>query len=94
MKKLALIAWLALISSASATAWSGGVGTESGSWSIYRESNTIRFEIEQSVNGTVAPITGPGGRTLKPYGSYFGDVNMNDVRLRQRTAAKERQLQL
>jgi hypothetical protein len=78
-----------LISSASATAWSGGVGTESGSWSIYRESNTIRFDLEQSVNGTVSPITGPGGRTLRPYGSYFGDVNMNDVRLRQRTAAKE-----
>jgi len=87
MHKLAYITMLlALISSAGAASWSGSVKTDSDSWSITRESSNLSFIYEQSVQGQIAPVD-YRGRTLSPYHSYYKDVNVNDVRLKERTAA-------
>lgn len=78
-----------LVAEIDADSWAGRVDTTSESWSILRQSNNLSFTIEQSVVGTVSPVTVQGGRVLSSYSSYYEDVNMNDVRLRQRTAALE-----
>jgi len=75
-----------LISSASAASWSGSVKTDSDAWSITRESSNLSFTYEQSVQGQVSPVD-YRGRTLSPYHSYYKDVKMNDVRVKERTAA-------
>ena len=77
---------LALISSAYSASWSGSVKTDSDSWSINRESSNLSFIYEQSVQGQISPVD-YRGRTLSPYHSYYKDVNVNDVRLKERTAA-------
>ena len=87
MPKLACIALLlALISSVNAASWSGWVKTDSDTWSITRESSNLSFTYEQSVQGHISPVD-YRGRTLSPYHSYYKDVNMNDVRVKERTAA-------
>ena len=83
---IALILGLALISSGSATFWSSTVGTKSSSWSIYRQSGNLSFDYSQSVQGTVSPVD-YHGRSLSPYHSAYQEVNVNDVRLRDRTSA-------
>jgi hypothetical protein len=75
-----------------AASWSGGVKTDSDSWYIYRESSNLSFEFEQSVQGQVSPVDFRG-RTLSPFHSYYGDLELNDVRIRERTAALEGSLQ-
>jgi hypothetical protein len=83
---IALILGLALVSSGSATFSSLTVGTNSSSWSIYRHSGNLSFDYTQSVQGTVSPID-YNGRSLSPYHSAYQEVNVNDVRLRDRTSA-------
>jgi hypothetical protein len=81
---------MALIASTNAFAasWSGGVKTDSDSWYIYRESSNLSFAFEQSVQGQVSPVDFRG-RTLSPFHSYYGDLLLNDVRIKERTAALE-----
>ena len=62
------------------------VGTNSSSWSIHRQSENLVFDYSQSVQGTVSPVDYKG-RSLSPYYSGYQDVNVNDVRLRDRTSA-------
>lgn len=81
-----LILVLIPIFDASAASWSGSVKTDSDSWSITRESNNLSFIYDQSVQGQISPVD-YRGRTLSPYHSYYKDVNVNDVRLKERTAA-------
>ncbi len=89
IKGLAILALLlALISSASAASWSGGVKTGSDSWYIYRESSNLSFNYEQSVQGQISPVD-YRGRTLSPFHSFYEDVKLNDVRVKERTAALE-----
>lgn len=83
-----LLLLIVLISGASATSWSSRVSTNSSSWSIERQSTNLSILLEQSVEGTIAPID-VHGRSLGPYYSYYSDVNANDVRLRERTFASE-----
>ena len=78
----------ALISSASAASWSGGVITDSDSWYIYRESSNLSLNFEQSVQGQVSPVD-YRGRSLSPFHSYYGDLELNDLRVKERTAALE-----
>ncbi len=78
----------ALMFSASAASWSGGVKTDGDSWYIYRESSNLSFSLEQSVQGEVSPVDFRG-RTLSPFHSYYGDLSVNDIRLKERTAALE-----
>jgi hypothetical protein len=81
-----------LISSASAASWTFGVDnlTDGSSWWIHRQSGTIGFDLSGSVEGDIAPITvTPAGRVLSPYYSGMADLDANDVRLRERTAALE-----
>jgi len=81
---------LTLIVPASAVSWSGNVDTNTSTWSIHRQSATVCFEYTSSVDGEITPTqVTPAGRTLSPYASNYGDVNFNDVRLRERTAAQE-----
>lgn len=86
MKILALMALLALISLASAASWSGYVKTDSVSWYLTRVSSNLSFTYEQSVQGQISPVD-HRGRTLSPYHSFYEDVNFNDVRVKERTAA-------
>ena len=86
MKILICMTLLALITAASAASWSSTVSTNSGSWSIFRQSENLSFDYSQSVHGTVSPID-YHGRTLGSYYSGYQEVNVNDVRLRDRTSA-------
>ena len=91
MRKITLLIllFLILLPVTSSESWSGYVKTTGDSWFIYRESQNISFNLEQSIKGNIEPIRGPCGRVLRPYGSYFEDAKVNDVRLRERTAASE-----
>lgn len=86
---ICLVLLLFIVAEVDADSWAGSVNTTKDYWSIHRTSSNISFSLEQSVKGTVSPVTVQGGRVLRPYGSYYEDVNLNDVRLRQRTAAHE-----
>lgn len=79
---------LALISGVQAASWSGSVKTDSDSWYIYRESSNLSFSYEQSVQGQISPVDFQG-RTLSPFHSFYEDVKLNDIRLKERTAALE-----
>ena len=92
MRRIILLVLLALCTpNTSAVSWTGDVVTNTTSWSISRESATICFDLDSSVEGEISPIVGPGGRILDAYHSYYSDVDLNDVRLRERTAALEGQ---
>lgn len=86
MKILALIAIMALIPSAGAASWSSTVSTDTNSWSIYRQSGNLSFDYYQSVQGMISPVDFRG-RALNPYFSAYKEVDMNYVRLRDRTSA-------
>lgn len=89
MNKLAFLALLlALIFSASAASWSGSVKTDSGSWDIKRQSSNSSFFYEQSVQGQISAVD-YRGRSLSPYHSFYENVNFNDVRVKERTAAQQ-----
>ncbi len=81
----------ALISSASAVSWTGGVYnvTDGSSWWIHRQSANLSFDLSSSVEGEIAPIIGPGGRVLSSFHAHYTDIDVNDVRLKERTAALE-----
>lgn len=92
MKKILALFLILLIpfsGLASSESWYGYVKTAEDSWSIYRHSNNMSFQIEQYVEGKIQPFEGPGGRVFSPYISYFEDVSLNEVRLKARTAAGE-----
>ena len=75
-----------LASSASAASWSGSVKTDTDAWSIHRESSNLSFTYEQSVLGTISAVDFRG-RSLSPYHSFYEDVLVNEVGVRERTAA-------
>ena len=83
---IALILSMVFITTTSADYWSASVEANSSSWSIHRQSDNIVFDYSQSVQGTVSPVSYKG-RSLSPYYSGYQDVNVNDVRLRDRTSA-------
>lgn len=81
-----------LISSASAASWAFGVYniTDGSSFWISRQSANMSFDLSGSVEGDIAPITvTPAGRLLSPYHSARTDLDVNDVRLKERRAALE-----
>ncbi len=82
----------ALISTAPAASWTGSVHnvTDGSSWWIHRQSGTMKLNISSSVEGEIAPIAvTPAGRVLSPHYSGMADLDANDVRLQERTAALE-----
>jgi hypothetical protein len=83
---MGLILSLVFITTAGATSLSVAIGTNSSSWSVQRQSENLIFDYSQSVQGTVSPVD-YGGRSLRPYYSGYQDVNVNEVRLRDRTSA-------
>jgi hypothetical protein len=88
MKHILLITILiaVLIPSAYAASWSGSVITNSDAWSIARESSNLSFSYEQKVAGRISPVD-YRGRTLSPYHSLYQNLDLNDVRVKERTAA-------
>ncbi len=90
MKLLLLVGLLtaALIFAAQGASWSGAVKTNSDSWSISRESSNLSFTCEQSVQGTISPVEYRYG-TLSPYHSFYEDVLVNDVGVKERTYAQQ-----
>ena len=83
---VSFLLFLLLISCASADSWSSTVSTNSSSWSIYRQSQSLNFDYSGSVQGTISPVN-YRYRTLSPYYSGYQEIRMNDVRLRERTSA-------
>jgi hypothetical protein len=81
-----LLLSMIFITSASADFISLTVGTNSSSWSIYRHSANLSFDYSQSVQGTISPVDYKG-RSLSPYHSSYEEVDVNDLRLRDRTSA-------
>jgi hypothetical protein len=92
MKRVYLVIFLiiavVLTSNANAVFWSSSVKANSSSWSIYRESSNISFNLSSSVEGKISPVESRG-RILSPYQSYYEDIGTNDVRLLQRTSSLE-----
>lgn len=88
---LVLMLPLIFLSNTYAASWAGHVDTNTTSWSIDRDSATVGFNLGSFVEGDISPIVGPGGRILGAYHSYYSDVDVNDVRLSERTAAFEGQ---
>lgn len=81
-----LIIAFVLASCASATSWSGYVKTDSSDWSIERHSENLSFEMTGSVKGTVSTLD-YNGRSIYPTATRYEDIDINDVRLKERTAA-------
>ncbi len=81
-----IILILLATSNASAAFWASSVSTNSSSWSIYRQSESLLFNYSQLVQGTISPVD-YHGRTLNPYISSNQDIKMNDVRQCDRTSA-------
>jgi len=85
---LVLLFFLVAATPASAASWSGLVKTDSGTWSVVRESSNLTFNYEQSVHGQIAPVH-YRNRTLSPVYSNYEDIEKNDVHVKERTAALE-----
>jgi hypothetical protein len=86
---LILILFIFLPEIVTSESWSGYVKTTNDTWSIYRQSRNISFTSDQYIQGKVESFEGPRGRVLSPYCSNLRDINLNDVRLKERTAAWE-----
>lgn len=57
---------------------------------INRESITVRSIIEDNHLGNITPVTiTPAGRSLNGYESRYVKMNINDVKLQERTSAKK-----
>lgn len=77
-----------LLSTAGANYWSSDISTNTTSWSIYRQSSNISFNLSSSIEGTISPIE-HHGRVLGAYQSHYAEIGSNDVRLRERTSGME-----
>ncbi|OPY53086.1 MAG: hypothetical protein A4E48_00867 [Methanosaeta sp. PtaU1.Bin060] len=61
-----------------------------GGLCINRESLTVRSIFEDNLLGNITPVTiTPDGRRLNGYESRYVKMNINDVKLQERTSAKE-----
>ena len=90
-RSLALILILSILflETASSESWYGYVKTTGETWNIYRQSNNMSFKSDHFIEGKNDAFRGPRGRVLSSYCSYFENINLNDVRLKERTAALE-----
>ncbi len=81
---------LALVASAQAVSWSAYVSPNNSTdtWSIYREGLNMSFDYSQAVDGIISPVD-YHGRMLSPYHSGYSELQVSDVRMRERTAALE-----
>jgi len=79
---------VAMAPNTGAVYWSSSVDAGSSHWYIYRESSNISFVLSSQVEGTVSPIE-VHGKILSPYQSYYEEIGVNDVRLRERISSME-----
>lgn len=91
MKKIYLLipVIIILISNINANKWSSFIATNSSSWNIDRQSQSLNFDLTGSVEGHISSITGYNGRNLTPYSSYYANIEENDVESRKRINALE-----
>jgi len=83
---IAYLIVLALVFAAQAEKTEISVGTNTTTWAISRESETLKFSYAQYVEGSISPVE-YRGRPLSPYHSSYEEVDINDIRLRDRTSA-------
>ena len=90
LRKVIIVSLLlsALILSAHAERITATVGTNNTDWSITRQSDSIKFDYSQYVQGSISPVE-YRGRSLEPYHSSYEEVDVNDLRLRARTSARK-----
>jgi len=79
---------LGVASNAEAVYWSSSVDTNSSHWSIYRESHNLILSLSSKVEGKTSPVE-VHGTIIAPYQSYYEEIGVNDVRLRERTGSME-----
>jgi hypothetical protein len=73
------------ISMIQAASWSASVDT----WSTDRQSSTLNFSYVDNMNGSITDMAVTAqGRSIKGYHSHFLDINLNNIRLKERTSAK------
>ena len=79
-----------IIPGANGTSWYGYVETNGSDWSVTRVSVNLSFDMSSYVEGEIVPIeVTSDGRVLAPYHSRYTDIDVNDVRLKERTGALE-----
>jgi len=83
---------LMLITSAEASYWSATVRTNTTSWHIYRQSETMAFNFSGSFEGRISPVEYHGNTINSHYSSYV-EIIANDVRLSERTSAYDGKIQ-
>lgn len=83
---IALLLISALFSAALAEKITISVGTNTTTWSVGRESESLKFNYTQYVEGSISPVDFRG-RSISPYHSSYEEIDVNDVRLRDRTSA-------
>ena len=86
---LILILFILLPAIASSDSWFGYVKTTDDFWNVYRHGNNMSFKSDQYIDGEIKAFVGPRCRVLSPYCSHFQDMNLIDVRLKERTGASE-----
>jgi hypothetical protein len=73
------------ISMIQAASWSASVDT----WSIDRHSSTLNFSYMDNMKGNITDMAVTAqGRSIKGYHSHFLNININNIRLRERTSAQ------
>jgi hypothetical protein len=80
-----LVAFL-LMTSSQCVHWGASVGTNTSSWHIYRQSETMAFDISSSIKGEISPVM-YHGNIISPYCSNYLEITANDVGIRERTSA-------
>jgi len=75
-----------LTSSSKAVHWSASVGTNTSSWHIYRQSETMAFDISSFIKGEISPVT-YRSKIIDPYYSNYLEIAANDVGISERTSA-------
>jgi hypothetical protein len=79
------------ISCSIASHWGAIVGTNTSSWHIYRQSQTMSFNFASSFDGSVSPVD-YHGTIINPHYSSYKEIFDNDLRLSERTNAYEGEL--
>ncbi len=81
-----IMVFLILSTSCSAISWFASVD----GWSIDRESQTVGFDMSSSINGNISAINVTSRSDGRPgYHSFYANINLNDVHLKERTSALE-----
>lgn len=83
-----LLAYISIGSNA--ISWHASVEANGSSWSIERESMTMKMAFLEASRGRISSLNvTPQGRAISGYHSRYANIELNDVGLKERTDAKE-----